>query len=59
MRDVKALNYIMWICLIVANVQMYLSDDGDLLKYFGFVPLICCWIIFEIVFIEDIMEKRK
>ena len=57
MSDQRNLLIIMWICLIVANVQMWFVEGT--FKYFGFIPLLWCWIILTIDDIRRVQELRK
>lgn len=47
----------MWVCFIVANIQMLflVPEENTLLNYFGFIPLVVCWILLII----EIRKKRK
>lgn len=47
----------MWVCFIVANVQMLflVPEENTLLNYFGFIPLVVCWILM----IFAIRKQRK
>jgi hypothetical protein len=56
MRNNTTVITLMFILLITANAQMFIADDTNPLKYFGFIPLILCWIVMTINNLVDVLE---